>query len=141
MATSLIALAPEILAALPVIVPYIKNEILQVEALFGKGTGATKKNTVVNNTVGLTNNLANLPAGAPNKLPAPVDPTSIENIVEMLVQLLKTAPGGLTPAAAASIVQAQVNPLLNPLASAPPAPSAPAGQTLKITGGTLQVSL
>lgn len=67
MATSLIALAPEILAALPVIVPYIKNEILQVEALFGKGTGATKKNTVVNNTVGLTNNLANLPAGAPNK--------------------------------------------------------------------------
>lgn len=77
----------------------------------------------------------------PNKLPAPVDPTSIENIVEMLVQLLKTAPGGLTPSAAASIVQAQVNPLLNPLASTPPAPSAPAGQTLKITGGTLQVSL
>lgn len=128
MATAIItALAPEILSALPIIVPFIKDQILQMEKIFGAGTGATKLNTVVNNTVGLANNLANLPAGNPNKIVGPLDPTSIATIVETLVQQLKAGPGGLTPETSAS----------SPAAIAAPLAPAP-GSTFKITG-TFQV--
>jgi hypothetical protein len=123
-AATLLTLAPTILSALPVIVPFIKDQIVQIESLFGGKTaaapnvGQTKLNTVVNNVVGLVNNLANLPDGAPNKLAGPLDPTSIATIVETLVQQLKAQPGGLTPEKATMIVQAQ--------ATGAPTPAAPA---------------
>lgn len=138
MATALVSLAPEILSALPVIVPYIKNEILQIEAMFGKGTGPAKKNTVTNNIVGVADNLANLPAGTPNKLGSPLDPTSIGNLVEVMVQLLKAGPGGLTPEGAAAAIQGLANPLLSP--STPLPPQAQILTPLRVTGGSIQVS-
>jgi hypothetical protein len=127
-AATILTLAPEILSALPVIVPFIKNQILFVESLFGGKTaaapnvGQTKLNTVVNNVVGLVNNLANLPDGAPNKLAGPLDPTSIATIVETLVQQLKAQPGGLTQEKATAIVQAQtVGATVPPTTAATPA--------------------
>ncbi len=91
--------APLIIAALPILKPYITMLITHAEHLFGDKTGVTKFDNVLQATVKTAADLST--AG---KLPGTLDPSSIAMMIETEVQNLKNT-GVLTPAAASEIVK------------------------------------
>jgi hypothetical protein len=83
-----IALAPVIKEAAPLLLPFIKMAILQVQELFGKGpdVGPVKLKAVVDSALAIADQ-----ATATGKLAGKIDVEAVVGMVESTIQVLKAA--------------------------------------------------
>src|SRR5689334_22161608 len=79
------ATIPLITAAIPLLTPIITNLIQHVESLFGAKTGETKFKTVLDAVTAIAGQLST--AG---KLPGVLDPSTLAQQIEVIVQDLKS---------------------------------------------------
>ena len=120
---------PLLVAAAPLLEPVIRYVVLNMEHLFGAGTGPQKLSTAVTTMLGIANDLSK--AG---KIPGTLDAASVTGLIQAIVTDMKNR-GVLTPELATSIITAQA-------AAMPPTQNmgATTTTTFKIVGGTLQVA-
>lgn len=117
MATAaIIALAPLISAAIPVIKPVIQSLVLHVEKLFGAKTGPDKFKAVLQAITPIVDAMA-----TSGRIPGTIDGVAVSSLIEAVVQEFK----------ATGILNPSVNPTTLPT---PAGAGAPLGSSYKLSG-------
>jgi len=128
------ALIPIIEAAAPLLTPLIKGAATHLEHLFGAKTGPAKFDALLNMILPLAEKLST--AG---QIPGQLDPALLAGLIQPIVTDMKSK-GELTPESAAAAIQSAGPAGVGGMAGSAKGglgAAVGAGQTIKITGGSL----